>query len=64
MKFYIHLEDECPRIGSGWRIVKLKSCGYKWANIYYEPLNKNAKLKRPVWNSIMKTAKPMERTIQ
>lgn len=32
MTMRIYLEDECPRIGSGWRTVEIKM-GRKWAHL-------------------------------
>lgn len=32
---YIYFEDECPRIGSGWRVVDVRE-GDKWAHLSTE----------------------------
>ena len=54
----VHLMDEAPRIGSGWRIVEIISVGYKWATIRYAPLGVRAKIRRKVWDQIVESARP------
>lgn len=49
----VHLHDECPRIGSGWRIV-IPSVGRKWVRIVEVSTGRGARLKRPTWEQIAK----------
>lgn len=40
----LYFNDECPRIGSGWRSVEIK-VGNKWVYFTYPPTGAKAKLK-------------------
>jgi len=52
MKIRIHLNDEAPRIGSGWRNVEVLTLGYKWVTVRAYGARK--KFKRKVWDEIVK----------
>ena len=34
----IHLGDQAPRIGSGWRSVKVTTYGRKWVHVVYDEI--------------------------
>lgn len=34
-KAYIYFQDECPKIGAGWRVVNIRE-GDKWAHLSTE----------------------------
>lgn len=50
----IHLDDECPRIGSGVRGVQIVSVGPKWARFKETATQTPGKLRRPVWDKLIK----------
>lgn len=47
-RYRIHLNDEAPRIGSGHRIVTVKSRGPKWVTVIYAPQVPRARGERRV----------------
>lgn len=49
----VHLMDEAPRIGNGWRIVEVQ-VGHKWARL--KTSAGRAKLTRRVWDEIARWA--------
>jgi hypothetical protein len=44
----IYFEDECPRLGSGMRLVWPK-VGWKWVRLT-DALGRKARIKREVWD--------------
>ena len=54
-KIRIYLEDEAPRIGSGWRTVSVK-IGRKWTYITDTATKRRARLKRVDADKILKHA--------
>ena len=53
--YRLHLKDEAPRIGSGWRVVNLVRIGPKWATVkaaYGSLVTK--KFRRSVWDGLTK----------
>ena len=53
--YRLHLKDEAPRIGSGWRVVNLVRLGPKWATVKsaYGP-RVTKKFRRSVWDRLTK----------
>lgn len=47
----IYLKDECPRIGSGMRLVRILSRGWKWVRIESRD-GTRARLRLNTWNEI------------
>lgn len=48
---YVYFQDECPRLGAGWRMVLVK-VGYKWVRLT-DALGRRTKIKRGVWEHIV-----------
>jgi len=40
-KTFLHLDNEFPRIGSGFRCVEVVTRGYKWVTVRYWPGGQN-----------------------
>tara|TARA_R100001198_G_C5214409_1_gene198632 strand:+ start:712 stop:933 length:222 start_codon:yes stop_codon:yes gene_type:complete len=55
-RLMIHVDNELPRIGSGYRIVDIAQMGWKWVklkSIHDDPrLISTQKIKRSVWDKI------------
>jgi len=55
-RLMIHVDNEIPRIGSGYRIVDIAQMGWKWVklkSIHDDPrLISTQKIKRSVWDKI------------
>ena len=53
--YRLHLKDEAPRIGSGWRVVNLVRLGPKWATVRsaYGPVV-GKRFRRSVWDRLTK----------
>ena len=49
----IHLQDECPAIGSGERGIQIVSVGPKWARFRETATQTPGKLKRAVWDRLV-----------
>jgi hypothetical protein len=58
--FYVYFEDECPRLGCGWRMV-LAKIGWKWVRLT-DALGRTAKIKRGTWDLIAKSARQVTTT--
>lgn len=58
-KLFVQFQDECQKIGSGWRVVELLSVGYKYAHVYYPPLGTTVKIKKSIWAEISKNAREL-----
>lgn len=54
--FNVHLNNEMPRIGSGFRIVEIVSYGWKWVKVKTihtdERLVFKQRVSRKVWDNI------------
>lgn len=48
---FIYLEDECPALGAGWRLVEAQ-IGYKWVFVKEPHAQRRSRLKRSVWDKI------------
>lgn len=56
-KFLVHLQDECPLVGCGRRIVSVE-IGHKWVYLSVPYLTHRARMPRGIWDSLKAT--PME----
>ncbi|RPJ36854.1 MAG: hypothetical protein EHM35_07395 [Planctomycetaceae bacterium] len=50
----ICLNEEAPRIGTGWRFVQLMSAGRKWARIRELATDRTARLPAETWSQIIR----------
>lgn len=50
MRVYLH--DEAPRVGTGWRGVKIKTIGRKWAHLVETSSDIGFKVPVRVWESM------------
>jgi hypothetical protein len=50
----VHLDNEIPRIGSGFRLVTVVRLGRKWVSLAVAGRAKNLRVSRRVWDSIKK----------
>ena len=55
----VHLDTECPAIGSGRRIVFVERQGTKWIKVRCPFTLRTARIERPLWHSIERNAKPV-----
>lgn len=51
-KVEVHLADEIPRVGSGYRTVEVETIGRKWITLLY--LGERVRVRRAVWDRIRK----------
>ena len=58
--FEVILQDEIPPFGSGYRRIRCISYGRKWARLFYAPLNKRVRIRRSVFDTILKSNKTLE----
>jgi len=58
--FEVILNDEIPPFGSGYRRIRCISYGRKWARLFYAPLNKRVRIRRNVFDNILKSNKTVE----
>ena len=58
--FEVILNDEIPPFGSGLRRIRCISYGRKWARLHYAPLNKRVRIRRSVFDTILKSPKTLE----
>lgn len=47
-RYHVFLQDEAPRIGSGWRIVTVLK-GRKWVRLLDERSGRRAKIRAALW---------------
>lgn len=50
----VFLQDEAPRVGCGWRGVKIRKVGPKWAHLVETATGTGFKVPRRVWDSMQK----------
>ena len=55
----IHLHDEAPRIGSGWRTVEVITEGYKWITVRCPYQSIRHKFRKDIWASIARSMKEL-----
>jgi len=55
----IYFEDECPRIGCGWRRVFVK-VGRKWVRIEEQATGRRARFKMKAWAPLGARARPVD----
>lgn len=48
----VYLQDEAPRVGTGWRGVKVKTIGRKWAHLVETSSDTGFKVPVRVWESM------------
>ena len=53
----VHLNDEAPRIGSGWREVEVLSSGWKWVVIRCPHTLSRKRLPKSLWAAISRGQK-------
>jgi len=53
--YIVHLNDEAPRIGSGVRLIRVLSLGWKWVKIENPCTGRQKKLSRSVWDELNAT---------
>lgn len=51
----VYLEDECPRLGAGLRLVWPRRIGWKWVHVS-DALGRKARIKREVWEKIINSS--------
>lgn len=58
VKVALYFEDEAPRIGCGWRLVKVLKIGRKWVRLEAAASGRRVKLPRHIYEVIAASARP------
>lgn len=57
---HIYFQDECPRIGAGWRVVNVRE-GDKWAYLSTDT-GRKARIKIDLWDKLEEGTERMNRS--